>query len=218
MPVSSLSRMTVPLGSDTAGAGSQGLLMPKLKYRFRVLFENFGSGASPTTELTKQVVDFTRPSVAFEEIPIDIYNSKLYLAGKHTWEMVTVNLRDDASGQVQRLVGTQLQKQLDFFQQASARSGGDYKFVTKCQILDGGNGALAPTILEQWDLVGCFLQNANYNDLNYGTNEAVTITLSIRFDNAIQTPIGTGVGTGPLARGNSGVVSSVSTDIGLADA
>ena len=111
MAVASIRRMTVPLASDQSNP-NQGLLMPKLKYRFRAIFENFGI-ATPRTELTKQVIDFTRPSVTFEEIPIDIYNSKLYVAGKHSWEQVTVNLRDDASGQVARLVGEQLQKQLD---------------------------------------------------------------------------------------------------------
>ena len=193
MSVSSLTRMTVPLASDQS-ASTQGLLMPKLKYRFRVMFENFGV-QTPRTELTKQVIDFTRPSVTFDEIPIEIYNSRLYVAGKHTWETLTVNLRDDASGQVSRLVGEQLQKQLDFMEQASAASGIDYKFVTKCEILDGGNGLSTPTVLETWEIYGCFLTNVNYQDLNYGSSEAVTISMSIRFDNAVQTPIGSGVGS-----------------------
>ena len=193
MSVSSLTRMTVPLASDQS-ASTQGLLMPKLKYRFRVMFENFGV-QTPRTELTKQVIDFTRPSVTFDEIPIEIYNSRLYVAGKHTWEPLTVNLRDDASGQVSRLVGEQLQKQLDFMEQASAASGIDYKFLTKCEILDGGNGLSTPTVLETWEIYGCFLTNVNYQDLNYGSSEAVTISMSIRFDNAVQTPIGSGVGS-----------------------
>jgi len=192
MAVSSLTRLTVPLASDQSNP-TQGLLMPKLKYRFRAIFENFGV-ATPRTELTKQVIDFTRPSVSFEEIPIEIYNSRLYLAGKHTWEALTVNLRDDASGQVARLVGEQLQKQLDFMEQASAASGIDYKFTTKCEVLDGGNGTSTPTVLETWEMYGCYLSSVNYNDLNYGSSEPVTITLNIRFDNALQTPIGSGVG------------------------
>jgi hypothetical protein len=184
--------MTVPLASDQS-ASEQGLLMPKLKYRFRVFFQNFGINAT-TTELTKQVMDFTRPSVSFTEIPIDIYNSKMYLSGKHDWEPVTINLRDDASNEVARLVGQQLQKQVDFLEQASAASGIDYKFTTVCQVLDGGNGAVEPTILESWELYGCFLQSANYNNLDYSASEPVTIALTIRFDNAVQTPIGSGVG------------------------
>ena len=96
---------------------------------------------------------------------------------------------------VQKLVGEQLQKQFDFFEQASAASGSDYKFTTRIEILDGGNGANTPTILETWEVYGCYLQGANYNTLNYATSEPVTVALTIRYDNAIQSPTGTGVGT-----------------------
>jgi hypothetical protein len=184
--------MTVPLASDQSSS-TQGLLMPKLKYRFRVIFEGLGV-STPRTELTKQVIDFTRPEVTFEEILVPIYNSTLKLAGKHSWSDVTVNLRDDAGGNVQKRVGEQLQKQLDFMEQASAASGIDYKFTTRCEILDGGNGTSAPVVLETWEIYGCYLKGVNYNDLNYGSSEAVTITMTMAFDNALQTPIGSGVG------------------------
>jgi hypothetical protein len=193
MAISTLSRLTVPLDSN-ASASTQGLLMPKLQYRFRVSLENFGVSA-PTTELTKQVVDVTRPNVSFEQITLDVYNSKVYLAGKHTWEPITLNLREDASNNVQKSVGEQLQKQFDFFEQASARSGQDYKFVTRIEILDGGNGANAATVLETFELYGCYLEGTNYNTLNYATSEVVTVALTVRYDNAIQTPQGTGLGT-----------------------
>jgi hypothetical protein len=192
MAVSSLSRMTVPLASDQSSS-VQGLLMPKLKYRFRVFFENFGV-SSPTTELTKQVMDFTRPSVSFTNIDVPIYNSTIKLAGKHSWEAITCNLRDDAGGNVSKLTGEQLQKQLDFMEQSSASSGIDYKFLTRFEVLDGGNGASEPVVLETWELYGCYLQSVNYNNMDYGASEVVTITMSILFDNAIQTPVGSGVG------------------------
>jgi hypothetical protein len=184
MAVSSLQRMTVPLASDQSST-TQGLLMPKLKYRFRVMFENFGV-STPTTELTKQVVSFTRPTVTFEEIALPVYNSTLKLAGRHSWADATCSVKDDASGAVSKLVGEQLQKQLDFFEMASAASGINYKFTTKFEILDGGNGAAAPVVLETWELYGCYLKSANYGDMNYGTNEAATIEMSIAYDNASQ--------------------------------
>ncbi len=40
-------------------------------------------------------------------------------------------IRDDASGSVSKLVGEQLQKQMDFLEMASASSGIDYKFLTQ---------------------------------------------------------------------------------------
>lgn len=192
MATASQSLFNMTVASDNAG-GNQGLLMPKLQYRFRVNFLNFGASAS-SVELTKQVIDCSRPNVTFAEITLPVYNSTLYLAGKHTWNPMTVNVRDDASGTVSKLVGQQLQKQMDFVEQASAATGQDYKFQTNIEILDGGNGAAAPTVLETWELYGCFLQTANYNTLNYGTNEAVTIAMTLRFDNAIQSPLASGVG------------------------
>ena len=193
MAVSSLQRMTVPLASDQSSP-TQGLLMPKLKYRFRVMFENFGV-STPRTELTKQVVNIARPNLTFEEIALPIYNSTLKLAGRHAWADVTCSLRDDASGAVSRLIGEQLQKQMDFLEMSSAASGIDYKFTTKVEVLDGGNGANEPVVLETWELYGCYLKAANYGDLNYGSNEAATIEMTVAYDNANQTPEGTGVGT-----------------------
>ena len=193
MAVSSLQRMTVPLASDQSSP-TQGLLMPKLRYRFRVMFENFGI-SKPTTELTKQVVSFARPNLTFESIDLPVYNSTLKLAGKHSWADVSCEIRDDASGAVSRLVGEQMQKQLDFLEMASAASGIDYKFLTKFEVLDGGNGAAEPVVLETWELYGCYLQGADYGAMNYGESAAATITLTIRYDNANQVPEGTGIGS-----------------------
>ena len=194
MPVSSLSRMTVPLASDQSNP-SQGLLMPKLKYRFRVTFQNFGV-SQPTTELTKQVMDFTRPNVTFADIDLPIYNSTVKLAGKYTWDNVTCQVRDDAAGTVSRLVGEQLQKQLDFMEQSSAAAGINYKFLTVFEVLDGGNGTNAPTVLETWELYGCYLQGVNYNNADYGASEAMTIAMTLRFDNANQVTVAGGTANG----------------------
>jgi hypothetical protein len=205
MPVSSLQRMTVPLASDQS-ASTQGLLMPKLRYRFRVMFENIGV-SKPTTELTKQVVSFTRPNLTFEEIALPIYNSTLKLAGRHTWADVTCEIRDDASGNVSKLIGEQMQKQMDFLEMSSAASGIDYKFLTRFEILDGGNGVNEPVVLESWELYGCYLKGADYGAMNYSTNEAVTISLTIAYDNANQGNQGGGGIGGIIGRTINDVVT-----------
>jgi len=193
MATASNSLFNMTVGADNTPS-SQGLLMPKLQFRFRALFLNFGTGGA-TQELTKQVMDIQRPQVQFEETVIDIYNSKIYLAGKHSWQETQINLRDDAAGNVSKLVGQQLQKQFDFVEQASAATGQDYKFQINYEILDGGNGTLTPNVLETWELYGCFIKTANYNNMDYKSNDPATIQLSIRFDNAIQSPLASGIGT-----------------------
>jgi len=203
MAISSLSKLGVPLDGNQS-AGNQGLLMPKLQYRFRVLFQNFGV-SKPTTELTKQVISSTRPSPEFDEITLDVYNSRVKLAGKPKWGDISIIVRDDASGAVSKLVGEQIQKQFDFFEQSSAASGIDYKFVTQIEILDGGNGAFAPTVLETFELDGCYVKKAEYKQAEYKTSEAMDITLTVAYDNAVQvnttgTPNGIGTNVGRTIR------------------
>ena len=182
MAITSLNNLGIP--TTNAANSTQVLLMPKLKYRFRVTLLGFGVAGS--TELTKQVQDVTRPKVSFEEMTLDVYNSKVKLAGRYSLENITLTLRDDASGQVQKLVGQQIQKQYDFAEQASARSGINYKFTTKIEVLDGGNGNLVNATLETFELVGCFVQNVDYGDANYSTNEHMTVALTIAYDNLLQ--------------------------------
>lgn len=193
MAVASLTRFTVPLPPGQS-ASAQGLLMPKLQYRFRVSFEGFGVSTN-RVELTKQVVSFTRPTVSFVDVDVHVYNSTVRLAGKHSWSDVTATIRDDAAGNVTRLVGEQLQRQFDFMEQSSAAAGIDYKFTTRLEMLDGGNGASEPTVLETWEIYGCYIKEANYQEVNYANSDPVTIQMAIRFDNALQVPGGAGVGT-----------------------
>lgn len=204
MAVASLNKFTVPLSTNQSSS-NQGLLMPKLKYRFRANFINFGVSKT-TTELTKQVQDIKRPNVNFNPITIDVYNSKVFLQGKPEWQSTTINFRDDASGQVSKLVGEQIQKQFDFMEQASAPSGIDYKFSMTFDVLDGGNGQTTPTILEQWDLEGCFLSSVDYGEMAYNSNDPVIITCEIKFDNATQL-IGGGVGTTVQSQTNGSTVN-----------
>lgn len=185
MAIAALSNFTVPLASDQS-ASSQGMLMPKLKYRFRLSFENFGV-SSGTVELTKQVAEAARPSVKFANQVIEIYNSKINYTGKPTWDPLSVKLRDDVTGQVTKLVGEQNQKQFDFFEQSSAAAAGDYKFTLRIEMLDGGNGTIAPTVLETWECYGCYLEATNWQELKYTEQGPAMIDLTIRFDNAVQT-------------------------------
>jgi len=187
MPIASLSRFTVPLNTDQS-ASNQGLLMPKLPYRFRVTLFDFGVGGDPATELTKQVMNVERPKPKFEEIKLDVYNSVVKLAGKHSFDDIKLVVRDDMTNIVTNKVGQQMQKQFDFFEQASAASGLDYKFTTIIEILDGGNGAYQPIVLESFEVQGCWLKNVTYSSGDYSkATEAMTIEMTICYDNAVQT-------------------------------
>jgi hypothetical protein len=210
MPIASLSRFSVPLATDQS-ASNQGLLMPKLPYRFRVTLVDFGAGGAPATELTKQVVTVDRPKPSFEQIDLHVYNSIVKLAGKPKWEDIKLKLRDDMTNLVTAKVGEQMQKQFDFFEQSSAASGLDYKFTTYIELLDGGNGGYAPVPLETFELQGCWIKAVSYDGGDYAkSNESMNIELTLCYDNALQTvgingglvgigsPVGRTVGTSAI--------------------
>ena len=186
MSITSLNKFTVPL----AGGETQGTLMPKLKYRYRLFFEGFGATGS-NSELTKQVQTASRPNAQFANQVIEVYNSKINYAGKVTWQPITVSIRDDVTGEVSRRIGEQLQKQFDFLEQSSAASASDYKFTMSIEMLDGGNGT-ATRRLERWECYGCYVVSANYQSLSYAEAAPQTIELSIQPDNCILVAAGEG--------------------------
>lgn len=167
-------------GVPVTGATGSGILMPKLKYRFRVTFlGNFG-GQPEARTLTQNIQSVVRPKINFEEVTLDSYNSKITVQGKHTWEPINVVIRDDISNSVTKIVGAQIQRQLNHFQQTTPAAGNDYKFDMQIEVLDGVNAGAS----EVWFLEGCFLQNVDYADSDYSANDPIQITLNVRYDNA----------------------------------
>lgn len=171
--------------TEGEGATAVGILQPKLNYRFRVIVAGFGAnaGANAPKEFTRQVMNVTRPKITHEEVVIDSYNSRMYMMGKHSWDPVTVQLRDDIGNSLTSLVGGQLQAQLNHKNQTGPAAGTDYKFSMLIEILNGNDS----TPIEQIQLEGCFLQNVDYSQSDYSSSEPVTISMNIRYDNAIFT-------------------------------
>lgn len=159
-------------------AGNTTTIMPKLQYRFRVTFIGDGFSATPT----RSVISVSRPGLTHDEVLIDAYNSRINLAGKHTWDPITCVIRDDVDSAVLRELNNQLNRQVDFANQSSPRAGSGYKFQMKVETLDGANPT--PGILDTFELAGCFIQNIQYGEMAYASSEQVQMTLSIRYDNA----------------------------------
>jgi hypothetical protein len=173
-----LSKFGVPIVPGTSGLG---ILMPKLKYRFRVSMQSFGpTGAA--VDLTRQVVDVTRPNLQMSRTAIHSYNNIMYLPHKPEWQTMEIKVRDDVNNSVSTLIATQLQKQMNHFDQTQPLAGINYKFTTQIETLDGGNTG----VLENWYLEGCYIQTVNYDTMDYGMNDDIKITLTISYDNATQ--------------------------------
>lgn len=169
-----LSKFGIPLDG-----GMLGILHPKQKYRFRVVWQNFGENAG-LREMTQNVVTCTRPKVTYSEVQLDSYNSVAWIMGKHTFDPIEITIRDDITNSVVSSVGAQVQKQMNHFEQTSAVAGINYKFTMEIHSLDG----TANEELEAWVLDGCWIGSATYDGGDYASGDPQIVTLSIRFDNA----------------------------------
>lgn len=190
--MANLAKFGIPLDGNKLG-----ILHPKQKYRFRIVFQGFGFNQG-LRELTANVVSCTRPKVTYDEVKLDSYNSVAWIQGKHTFDPIEVVLRDDITNSVISTVGAQVQKQMNHFEQTSAVAGINYKFSMNIDSLDGTDNEE----LESWELDGCWLTSVQYGEGAYDSGDAQTVTLSIRYDNATNiagpnTNSGTTVGGNP---------------------
>lgn len=177
------------IGANNQSEVADASMQPKLGYRFKVTFVNFGgvSASSSTTTLTAYVTTVTPPNFSQDEVVIDAYVSRYYVIGKHTIGDLSIELRNDASNVVASSVQKQIDLQYNATEQSHAPSAGSVKFEVKIFYLDGANnaggGSIAPGVLEGFVCTGCWLKDVQWGQLNYAQSESVLISLTIRPDN-----------------------------------
>lgn len=143
---------------------------PKLKNRWVFAIEGLDS------YLIKSA---SRPSISIESQTISYMNSKRYVAGLASFEAMNVTLHDpiapSGAQQVMEWVRTH-------FESVSGRAGYADFYKRDCQLkLVDPIG----TVIELWDIKGCFLTSAGFGDLSYEDGTPAEISLTIQFDNAV---------------------------------
>lgn len=120
-----------------------------------------------------------RPQIAQNEITIEWINQKRYLAGKAESQPLNVVLYDPIapSGAQQVMEWMRLHHEI-----VSGRAGYADFYKRDCEIK-----MLDPvgTVVQLWQLKGCFLTDSNFNELDYSAADAMEIALTIRFDTYI---------------------------------
>jgi len=162
------------------------ILHPRQKNRWRVIFSGLGGllGASSTApnDLSLQLTTFTRPSLSYEEVQLDRYNSRVYVAGKHTFDPCTLTVEDDITNRAVSAIQNQLEAQQRLigatgpWLNTEATAFG-YKFGMIFEGLDGNE-----TVTETWKYEGCFIQAADFDQGDYATGEKFLITVTVRYD------------------------------------
>ena len=121
----------------------------------------------------------SRPSITIAEHEIKFMNSRRYVAGVGNFDAISLTLHDpiapSGAQQVMEWVRTH-------FESVSGRQGyaDFYKRDAQLKLVDP-----IGTVIELWDMKGCFLTNANFNDVSYDDDGGMEISLTLRFDNCV---------------------------------
>ena len=121
----------------------------------------------------------SRPSVQFETITLDHINVKRYLKGKAAWQPIELTLYDP-------IVPSGAQSVIEWIRlshESVTGRDGYADFYKK----DVTFNMLGPTgdIVEEWQLKGSYISQANWNTLEYQSNEVADITIQLTYDYAI---------------------------------
>ena len=172
-----------------AGIGN-GILHPKAKNRWRIIFSGLGGSSGSTSslpnDLSLQVITATRPSISYEEVQQDRYNSRVYVLGKHQYDPCTITVEDDVTNRATKAIQAQMERQQRLIGATgpwmnTEATAFTYKFGMILEMLDGNEA-----VTEQWKYEGCSIQAVDYGDVDYSTGEKMTISLTIRYDHARQ--------------------------------
>ena len=122
----------------------------------------------------------SRPSYSMSSTAINFINSQRYVAGKTTFETISITIHDpiapSGAQQVMEWIRTH-------YESVSGRAGYADFYKRDCQIK-----MLDPvgTVVELWDVKGAFLENVNFGDLSYDDDATpADISMTLRFDNCV---------------------------------
>ena len=143
----------------------------KRKFRWVLMVEGIDAFLVKSTD---------RPSFTIAEEMIPFINSKRYIAGRLTFNTISMNLHDpiapSGAQQVMEWIRTHAES-------VSGRAGyaDFYKRDLQLKLLDP-----VGTVVELWDIKGCFITDANFGNLDYSDDSGLMdISLTIRFDNCV---------------------------------
>ena len=121
----------------------------------------------------------SRPSFTIAEQEINFINAKRYIAGKLTFDTMSITLHDpiapSGAQQVMEWIRTH-------YESVSGRAGyaDFYKRDAQLKLLDP-----IGTVIELWDLKGCFITSVGMGELQYGEPGILEINLGLKFDNCV---------------------------------
>jgi hypothetical protein len=120
-----------------------------------------------------------RPTFTSEVVELDHINVKRKIKGKSTWDDVNITLYDP-------IVPSGAQQVMEWVRQShESLTGRDgYASFYKKDVTFYILGPVGDKV-EQWTLKGAFISSANFGELDWASNDPVSIELTLSYDYAI---------------------------------
>ena len=145
---------------------------PKMKNRYYMEMTSVGIPAY-------MVKAANRPEIQFETVKIDHINVYRKLKGKGEWQDLNITLYDPVVPSAAQLVMEWVRLS---HESITGRDG--YADFYKKDLDFYMLGPVGDKI-EQWKIKGAFIQQANFGDVSFDSNEPATIELTLSYDYAI---------------------------------
>jgi len=143
---------------------------PKLKNRFIMNIDGINAYL---------IKSMNRPSIESEEVILEHMNVTRYVKGKSRWQPIDITLYDP-------IVPSAAQQVIEWVrlshESVTGRDG--YSDFYKKNITFNLVGPVGD-VVEEWELVGAYIQTANFGDLSFEDSTPVEITLTLKYDYAV---------------------------------
>lgn len=163
----------------TLSTADSSIREPKRANRFILKFDSIPGGNEE--ELAISILSASRPTLGLGNTPINRLNEQFKFATNPTWDDITLNFYDFDKGSKSaaqilwkwaRMVYDPVTGAMGF--------AGQYKTNATLVILSPDG-----SITETWDLFGCYPSHVSFNEVNYGSYDALQVNVTLTFDYAI---------------------------------
>ena len=143
---------------------------PKLKNRFIMNIDGIPAYLIKTAN---------RPNLESDEVILEHMNVTRYIKGKSRWQPIDITLYDPVVPSAAQAVMEWVRLH---HESVTGRDG--YSDFYKKDVTFNMLGPVGD-VVEEWKLKGCYIQTANFGDLDFATSDPAEITLTLKYDYAI---------------------------------
>lgn len=144
---------------------------PKVAFRFLLSIDGIPAYLMKASSM---------PSLDNGEIVIDYINTDFKVKGKSRWQDITITLYDPVDPSAALAVHDWIKIHHNSESGEDGFAFDEYKKDITIEALDPHG---AP--VETWDIKGAFIGASNWGDMDWSTDEAKTIELTIKYDYAV---------------------------------